>query len=167
MWQWLKRRNMLPRGESAPAPTSTAPQRRRQAGAEQLLFDYLEERYAQTVVLTFEQIEDLLEAGNLLLGLREMILQRRRQVAIGRLLDHFWERLLNLLFGVLNVLDDMKKKAVHGGDVFCKEAHGAHSRKLFAALASSVLSMLTTRSAKPPYGDHLRRPELESRPARH
>ena len=63
MWQWLKRRNMLPRGESAPAPTSTAPQRRRQAGAEQLLFDYLEERYAQTVVLTFEQIEDLLGTG--------------------------------------------------------------------------------------------------------
>jgi hypothetical protein len=58
MWQWLKRRNMLPRGESA--PVSTAPQRRRQAGASQLLFDYLEERYAQTVVLTFEQIEDLL-----------------------------------------------------------------------------------------------------------
>ena len=61
MWQWLKRRNMLPRGESA--PTSTAPQRRRQAGADQLLFDYLEDRYAQTVVLTFEQIEDLLGSG--------------------------------------------------------------------------------------------------------
>jgi hypothetical protein len=61
MWQWLKRRNMLPRGEGA--PPSTAPQRRRQAGADQLLFDYLEERYAQTVVLTFEQIEDLLGSG--------------------------------------------------------------------------------------------------------
>ena len=52
---------MVPRAESA--PTSTAPQRRRQAGAEQLLFDYLEERYAQTVVLTFDQIEDLLGTG--------------------------------------------------------------------------------------------------------
>jgi hypothetical protein len=61
MWQWLKRRSMLPRGESA--PTSTAPQRRRQAGPDQLLFDYLEDRYAQTVVLTFEQIEDLLGSG--------------------------------------------------------------------------------------------------------
>jgi hypothetical protein len=61
MWQWLKRRNMLPRGESAPA--STAPTRRRQAGADQLLFDYLEDRYAQTVVLTFQQIEDLLGSG--------------------------------------------------------------------------------------------------------
>jgi hypothetical protein len=61
MWRWLKRRSMVPRAESA--PTSTAPQRRRQAGAEQLLFDYLEERYAQTVVLTFEQIEDLLGTG--------------------------------------------------------------------------------------------------------
>jgi len=61
MWRWLKRRKMIPREESA--PTSTAPQRRRQAGAEQLLFDYLEERYAQTVVLTFEQIEDLLGTG--------------------------------------------------------------------------------------------------------
>jgi hypothetical protein len=61
MWRWLKRRNMLPRGESA--PTSTAPQRRRQAGADQLLFDYLEDRYAQTVVLTFQQIEDLLGSG--------------------------------------------------------------------------------------------------------
>ena len=61
MWQWLKRRNMLPREESA--PTSTAPQRRRQAGADQPLFDYLEDRYAQTVVLTFEQIEDLLGTG--------------------------------------------------------------------------------------------------------
>ena len=62
MWRWLKRRNMLPRGEET-APTSSAPQRRRQAGAEQLLFDYLDERYAQTVVLTFEQIEDLLGSG--------------------------------------------------------------------------------------------------------
>lgn len=61
MWRWLKRRNTLPRGESA--PTSSAPQRRRQAGAEQLLFVYLDERYAQTVVLTFEQIEDLLGTG--------------------------------------------------------------------------------------------------------
>ena len=61
MWQWLKRRNMIARAESA--PTSTAPQRRRQAGADQLLFDYLEDRYAQTVVLTFQQIEDLLGSG--------------------------------------------------------------------------------------------------------
>ena len=61
MWQWLKRRNMIARGESAPA--STAPQRRRQAGADELLFDYLEDRYAQTVVLTFQQIEDLLGSG--------------------------------------------------------------------------------------------------------
>jgi hypothetical protein len=61
MWQWLKRRKMLPRGESAPA--STAPQRRRQAGTDQLLFDYLEDRYAQTVVLSFQQIEDLRGAG--------------------------------------------------------------------------------------------------------
>jgi len=61
MGQWLKRRNMIPRAESA--PTSTAPQRRRQAGADQLLFDYLEDRYAQTVVLTFQQIEDLLGSG--------------------------------------------------------------------------------------------------------
>jgi len=61
MWQWLTRRKMLPRGESAPA--STAPERRRQAGADELLFDYLEDRYAQTVVLTFQQIEDLLGSG--------------------------------------------------------------------------------------------------------
>ena len=61
MWRWLKRRNMIPREERAPTPT--APQRRRQAGADQLLFDYLEERYAQTVVLTFQQIEDLLGSG--------------------------------------------------------------------------------------------------------
>src|SRR5215203_2117112 len=61
MWRWLKRRNMIPRGEVAPA--STVPQRRRQAGPDQLLFDYLEERYAQTVVLTFQQIEDLLGSG--------------------------------------------------------------------------------------------------------
>jgi hypothetical protein len=61
MWRWLKRRNLIPRGEVA--PTSTAPQRRRQAGPDQLLFDYLEERYAQTVVLTFAQIEDLLGSG--------------------------------------------------------------------------------------------------------
>ena len=61
MWRWFKRRNMIPRIDSA--PTSTAPQRRRQAGADQLLFDYLEDRYAQTVVLTLDQIEDLLGTG--------------------------------------------------------------------------------------------------------
>jgi hypothetical protein len=61
MWQWLKRRNMLPKGDST--VRSDAPQRRRKAGADQLLFDYLDDRYAQTVVLTFEQIEDLLGTG--------------------------------------------------------------------------------------------------------
>jgi hypothetical protein len=60
MWNLLKRRvNAAPperqtRAEPAPSP------KRVTCGKGQLLYKYLSERYAQRVVLTFSEIEDLL-----------------------------------------------------------------------------------------------------------
>src|SRR5258708_6240452 len=59
-WEWLKRR-----GSAAPRRRETRaeavkPQGRVMSGTYLLLYKYLENRYANTVVLTFAEIEDLL-----------------------------------------------------------------------------------------------------------
>ena len=67
MWNWIKRREAPTRlGVKAHAPVSelaigkvtTRP--RKVTGQHAALYDYLEHRYADIVVLTFGQIEDLL-----------------------------------------------------------------------------------------------------------
>jgi hypothetical protein len=51
----------MPRpGPREPAPPEKTPHKRRMSGKYQALYVYLEHRYADTVVLTFEQIESLL-----------------------------------------------------------------------------------------------------------
>ena len=66
MLDWLKRRRSteFPRRDARPAsPVSSdaaKPQRRVMSGTYMLLYKYLENRYADTVVLTFGQIESLL-----------------------------------------------------------------------------------------------------------
>ena len=64
MLEWMKKRRALP-APDAPAPEPDAAKRhgRNKAGKYRLLYDYLENRYATTVVLTFGQIEDLLGFG--------------------------------------------------------------------------------------------------------
>jgi hypothetical protein len=60
MLGWLKRRGWAghyERGARAEAPPSP---KRPMSGKYQLLYKYLEDRYADTVVLTFAEIEDLL-----------------------------------------------------------------------------------------------------------
>jgi hypothetical protein len=60
MFDWMKRRRLTvsrPREAVAEAPR---PQGRTMSGQYLLLYNYLENRYANTVVLTFAQIEDLL-----------------------------------------------------------------------------------------------------------
>jgi hypothetical protein len=63
MWSWIRRRSTPPARPAAvaiadaPAPASRA---RMKAGPYRLLHDYLRERFADSVVLTFGQIEDLL-----------------------------------------------------------------------------------------------------------
>jgi hypothetical protein len=63
MWGWIRRRSTPPATPpavaEAPAPTS-ASRARMKAGPYRLLHDYLRERFADSVVLTFGQIEDLL-----------------------------------------------------------------------------------------------------------
>ncbi len=57
MFDWMKRRGSIaPRAAHA----STEPQGRVMSGKYLLLYTYLENRFANTVVLTFEEIEDLL-----------------------------------------------------------------------------------------------------------
>jgi hypothetical protein len=69
MLDWLKRRGSteFPRRDGCPvSPVSSVssdaakPQRRVMSGTYVLLYKYLENRYADTVVLTFAEIEDLL-----------------------------------------------------------------------------------------------------------
>jgi hypothetical protein len=60
MLEWLKkRRSPLHTETVAPAVVST-PHNYSRAGKYRLLYEYLEKRYADTVVLTFRQLEDLL-----------------------------------------------------------------------------------------------------------
>jgi len=69
MLDWLKRRASTesPRREARPVSSvnsgsgdAVKPQRRVMSGTYVLLYKYLENRYADTVVLTFAEIEDLL-----------------------------------------------------------------------------------------------------------
>ena len=61
MWNWIRRGSTAPAASPAAAPhaASTAARGRLKTGPYRLLHDYLRERYADTVVLTFDQIEDL------------------------------------------------------------------------------------------------------------
>ena len=63
MLDWLKKRGSTesPRREARPVNTDAPkPQGRAMSGTYLLLYKYLENRYADTVVLTFAEIEDLL-----------------------------------------------------------------------------------------------------------
>jgi hypothetical protein len=59
LWSWMKKRGAARNERQAPADTPT-PNRRAMSGTYMLLYRYLENRYANTVVLTFMEIEDLL-----------------------------------------------------------------------------------------------------------
>ena len=59
MLNWLPRRRSIP-GDPRETHTEMPPQGRVMSGKYLLLYKYLENRYANTVVLTFAQIEDLL-----------------------------------------------------------------------------------------------------------
>lgn len=64
MWDWMRRGRPSPAvaGPVAAEPRSPAPRGRLKTGPYRLLHDYLRERFADSVVLTFDQIEDLLDA---------------------------------------------------------------------------------------------------------
>ena len=60
MLDWLKRRGWPAHHEPEAREQAPPPTRRRMSGKYQLLYAYLEDRFANTVVLTFAEIEDLL-----------------------------------------------------------------------------------------------------------
>ena len=57
---WMKKRGSTGSHRRAPAAETVKPQGRVMSGQYLLLYRYLEDRYANTVVLTFAEIEDLL-----------------------------------------------------------------------------------------------------------
>lgn len=57
---WLKKHRASPPDEVAADPDVNMASGRRKAGKYRSLYEYLEQRYAQTVVLTFAEIESLL-----------------------------------------------------------------------------------------------------------
>src|SRR6185295_6712052 len=60
MLDWMKRRGLTAPRPRAAVTETPKPQGRVMSGKYLLLYNYLENRYANTVVLTFAQIEDLL-----------------------------------------------------------------------------------------------------------
>ena len=60
MLDWMKRRKLIAPRPRAAVTEPPKPHGRVMSGKYQLLYNYLENRYANTVVLTFAQIEDLL-----------------------------------------------------------------------------------------------------------
>ena len=60
MLDWLKRRGSTTHDRYEPKPEAAKPHGRVMTGQYLLLYKYLENRYANTVVLTFAEIEDLL-----------------------------------------------------------------------------------------------------------
>jgi hypothetical protein len=60
MLDWLKRRMSTARTVPTPAPRVVHRHVSNKGGKYRLLYEYLEHRFANTVVLTFAQIEDLL-----------------------------------------------------------------------------------------------------------
>jgi hypothetical protein len=64
MWNWLRREPAAPPPSvlAAPDPPAAPPRAHVKAGPYRPLHDYLRKRFADSVVLTFGQIEDLLGA---------------------------------------------------------------------------------------------------------
>ena|SRR5712671_1628787 len=60
MLDWLRRRGSTTYDRYEPKPEAAKPHGRVMTGQYLLLYKYLENRYANTVVLTFSEIEDLL-----------------------------------------------------------------------------------------------------------
>ena len=63
MWNWIRRASTSPVAPPVPAepdPPSAAPRGPLKTGPYRMLHDYLRKRYADSVCLTFDQIEDLL-----------------------------------------------------------------------------------------------------------
>jgi len=60
MLDWLRKRGRAAADVREPRPEPVKPRGRVMAGKYLLLYNYLENRYANTVVLTFSEIEDLL-----------------------------------------------------------------------------------------------------------
>jgi hypothetical protein len=63
MFNWIRRASTSPATPSvvaAPDPPAAAPRGQLKTGPYRMLHEYLRKRYADSVVLTFDQIEDLL-----------------------------------------------------------------------------------------------------------
>jgi hypothetical protein len=60
MLEWMKKRGATAHNEAKAHADAAKPHGCNKAGKYQCLYEYLENRYATTVVLTFAQIEDLL-----------------------------------------------------------------------------------------------------------
>ena len=60
MFDWMNRRGSTASNEAKPQADAATRHRGKEAGKYRLLYEYLQRRYADTVVLTFGQIEDLL-----------------------------------------------------------------------------------------------------------
>src|SRR3954447_23975063 len=70
-----------------------------------------------------ELVEHLLEPLDLLIGFLQMALEALRKIAVGRQVNHLRQRLGDLLFGVIHILQPVQQQIVHRLDVFRKQSH--------------------------------------------
>jgi len=70
-----------------------------------------------------ELLEHLVEARDLVLGLVEMVFQALGEIAVGRLVDQLRQRLHDLVFGVVDVLQPVKQQVIHCLNVFGEQSH--------------------------------------------
>ena len=67
-----------------------------------------------------EPLERDIEPVHLVFRFAKMIEQTCRQILVASFFDHFWKGFYNLIFSVVNVLQSMEEKILHGFDFFCE-----------------------------------------------
>src|SRR5262249_6839626 len=71
-----------------------------------------------------QQVEDLLQALDLVLCLTEVRIKPLLELRVRRLLDHDRQRLRDLIFGVVNILQRVQEEVVKVLDIVRKQTHG-------------------------------------------
>ena len=74
--------------------------------------------------LLLPHFEDLLEAGYLVFRLGQMVFETFLQLRIGGGLNELWERLQDLVLGVVDILETVVEQVLQSFDVAREEAHG-------------------------------------------
>ena len=82
-----------------------------------LVEDAFDRRALGALGLFLQRLESAIEPLDLALGLAKVHLEALLELGIRRLLDHVGQRLLDLVLGVVDVLQRMQKQVFHRRDI--------------------------------------------------